>query len=102
MKAFFGEPLYGLVGGLHFPITGSAVQRIAGADRPPWKPLTESDVLDAIQLLKDRGLQQLALSPHDSCDWTLSTFEEAWGSDFQMIKVGQPIRFSGNGDTGGR
>jgi 7,8-dihydropterin-6-yl-methyl-4-(beta-D-ribofuranosyl)aminobenzene 5'-phosphate synthase len=70
-EALFDEPLYGLVGGLHFPVTGSAVQRIAGADRPPWEPLTKGDVHEVIRYLQNKGMKRVALSPHDSCDWTL-------------------------------
>jgi len=96
-EALFDEPLYGLVGGLHFPITGSPVQRIAGADRPPWRPLSRDDVNEAIRYLQTKGLKRMALSPHDSCEWTLNAFREAWGSEFDVVTVGQLIRFSGNG-----
>jgi 7,8-dihydropterin-6-yl-methyl-4-(beta-D-ribofuranosyl)aminobenzene 5'-phosphate synthase len=96
-EALFDEPLYGLVGGLHFPITGSPLQRIAGADRPPWKPLTKDDEHEVIHYLQDKGLRRIALSPHDSCDWTLNAFREAWGSDLAVVTVGQQIRFSGFG-----
>ena len=96
-ESLFDEPLYGLVGGLHFPITSSAVQRIAGADRPPWKPLSKDDVLEAIRYLQSKGLKRMALSPHDSCDWALDAFHEAWGSAFDVVTVGQQIHFSSNG-----
>ena len=96
-EALFDEPLYGLVGGLHFPVTGSAVQRIAGAARPPWEPPTKDDVHEVIHYLRDRGLQRMALSPHDSFDWTLSAFQEAWGSDFDVVTVGQRLEFPRNG-----
>lgn len=95
--ALFDEPLYGLVGGLHLPITGSSMQRIAGVDRPPWKPLSKEDVHEAIHYLQEKGIARLALSPHDSCDWTLNTFEEAWGAAFQVVTVGQRIEFSSSG-----
>jgi 7,8-dihydropterin-6-yl-methyl-4-(beta-D-ribofuranosyl)aminobenzene 5'-phosphate synthase len=96
-EALFDEPLYGLVGGLHFPITSLPVQRIASADRPLWKPPSKTDVREAIRFLQDKGLQRMALSPHDSCEWALNAFQDAWGSDFDVVTVGQPIRFSGNG-----
>jgi 7,8-dihydropterin-6-yl-methyl-4-(beta-D-ribofuranosyl)aminobenzene 5'-phosphate synthase len=99
VEALFDAPLYGLVGGLHFPITGSPVQRIAGGDRPPWKPLSKTDVQEVIHFLQDKELQRIALSPHDSCEWALNAFQDAWGSDFDVVTVGQPIRFSGNGRT---
>lgn len=98
-EALFDEPLYGLVGGLHLPVTASPVQRIAGADRPPWVPLTKDEVQAAIRHLKDHGLERVALSPHDSCDWTLNAFKEAWGSDCDVVTVGQPIEFAGNGHS---
>ena len=97
-EAIFDEPLYGLVGGLHYPITDLRLQRIASADRPLWKPMTKDDVLQGIRYLKEKGLKRIALSPHDSCQWSLSAFEEAWASDFGVVTVGQEIRFSANGD----
>ena len=96
-EALFDEPLYGLVGGLHYPITGLRFQRIMGADRPLWKLMTKDDVLELIRYLKEKGLKRIALSPHDSCDWALNAFEEAWGPDFGVVTVGQEIRLSGNG-----
>ena len=95
-EALFDESLYGLVGGLHYPVTGSAVQRIAGSDRPPWQSLKKEDVRVAIRYLKSKGLKRMALSPHDSCDWALDAFREAWGTDFTVVTVGQPIEFSAN------
>jgi 7,8-dihydropterin-6-yl-methyl-4-(beta-D-ribofuranosyl)aminobenzene 5'-phosphate synthase len=95
-EALFDEPLYGLVGGLHFPVTDSALQRIAGSDRPPWQSLTKDDVYRAIRYLQDKGLKRIVLSPHDSCDWTLGAFKETWGPDFDVVTVGQRIEFPRN------
>jgi 7,8-dihydropterin-6-yl-methyl-4-(beta-D-ribofuranosyl)aminobenzene 5'-phosphate synthase len=96
-EALFDEPLYGMVGGLHYPITDLRFQRIMGSDRPLWKLMTKDDVLEVIQYLKEKGLKRIVLSPHDSCDWALNAFEEAWGSGFGVVTVGQEIRLSGNG-----
>lgn len=95
-EALFDEPLYGLVGGLHFPVTGSALQRIAGGDRPPWQSLSRDDVYRAIRYMQEKGLKRIVLSPHDSCDWTLGAFKETWGSDFDVVTVGQRIEFPRN------
>lgn len=97
-EALFDEPVYGLVGGLHYPITDLRLQRIAGTDRPLWKSMKKDDVLEVIQYLKDKGLKRVALSPHDSCEWSTNAFSEAWGSEFGVVTVGQEIRFSSNGD----
>ncbi len=94
-EALFDEPLYGLVGGLHYPVTGSPAQRILGTDRPLWQPLTTADVEEAIQYLKEKGLAWVALSAHDSCEWTLAAFEDAWGPGFQVATVGQPLKVGG-------
>jgi 7,8-dihydropterin-6-yl-methyl-4-(beta-D-ribofuranosyl)aminobenzene 5'-phosphate synthase len=96
-EMLFDEPLYGMVGGLHYPITDLRFQRIMGADRPPWKLMKKDDVLELIQYLKEKGLKRVVLSPHDSCDWALNAFEETWGSDFGVVTVGKEIRLSGNG-----
>ena len=100
-EAIFDEPLYGLVGGLHYPITGLRFQRIASADRPLWKLMTKDDVLDVIQYLKGKGLKRIALSAHDSCEWSLNAFQEAWGSDFGVVTVGQKIEFSSTSNQEG-
>jgi len=96
-EALFDLPLYGLVGGLHYPITDLRFQRIMGADRPFWKAMTKDDVLETIRYLKEKGLKRIVLSPHDSCEWSLNAFEDAWGSDFGVVTVGEVIRLSGNG-----
>jgi 7,8-dihydropterin-6-yl-methyl-4-(beta-D-ribofuranosyl)aminobenzene 5'-phosphate synthase len=95
-KALFDEPLYGLVGGLHFPVTGAALQRIAGGDRPPWQSLSKDDVYEVLRYLQDKGLKRIVLSPHDSCDWTLGAFKGTWGSDFDVVTVGKRIGFPRN------
>ena len=59
--------------------------------------MTKDQVQEAIQYLKEKGLKRMALSPHDSCDWALGAFREAWGSDFGVVTVGQEIRLSANG-----
>jgi hypothetical protein len=35
----------------------------------------------------------VALSPHDSSDWTLKQFRQALGDKYQDLKVGEPIVF---------
>ena len=94
-EALFDEPLYGLVGGLHFPVSGSLAQRFLGSDRPPWKPLSIADVEEIILYLKEKGLKWVALSPHDSCERTLGAFQDAWGAGFEVVTVGQMLEVNG-------
>jgi len=97
-EMLFDEPLYGLIGGLHLPVTASRetllgipLQRLAGTGRPPWSPLRKSDVEKVLAYLKGKRLQLVGLSAHDSCDWTLAAFREAFGPAYREVKVGQRI-----------
>jgi len=97
-EMLFDEPLYGLIGGLHLPVTASRetllgipLQRLAGTGRPPWSPLRKSDVEEVLAYLKGKGLQLVGLSAHDSCDWTLAAFRETFGPAYREVRVGQRI-----------
>jgi 7,8-dihydropterin-6-yl-methyl-4-(beta-D-ribofuranosyl)aminobenzene 5'-phosphate synthase len=92
------EPLYGIVGGLHYPVTSSRInilgvpgQRLLGTGKLPWRPITRSEVLQSIDYLKAKRLKLVAVSAHDSCDWTLHTFQNAFGEAYQELRVGRPI-----------
>jgi len=41
--------------------------------------------------LKGKGLQLVGLSAHDSCDWTLAAFREAFGPAYREVRVGERI-----------
>ncbi len=100
-EAVLPAPIYGLVGGLHYPVAASRemigpiqAQKLFGTGRPPWQPITERDVLEAIELLQGRKIGLISVSPHDSCDWTLNTFREAFGPAYRDLRVGEPIEVS--------
>jgi 7,8-dihydropterin-6-yl-methyl-4-(beta-D-ribofuranosyl)aminobenzene 5'-phosphate synthase len=90
-----GAPLYGIVGGLHFPVTGSRVgkgrQNIIGNGKLPWQRITRGEARDAAAALAKLDLKLVALSAHDSCDWTLGVFREALGERYIEVKVGREI-----------
>lgn len=94
-QAVTGQRLYGIVGGLHFPVTGSRVgkgrQNIIGNGKLPWQRITRGEAKKAAAFLADLDLKLVALSAHDSCDWTLEAFREALGSRYMPVKVGQEI-----------
>ncbi len=97
-EALFEEPIYGLVGGLHYPVTdsrlkvmGIGVQKYLGTCRFPWRPITMAVVQENIALLKQRNLGIVAISAHDSCDASIARFQEAFQGAFREIKVGQRI-----------
>ncbi|MEW5959085.1 MAG: hypothetical protein AB1801_15240 [Chloroflexota bacterium] len=45
----------------------------------------------AIAYLQRRQPQLVALSPHDSCDWSLAAFRQTFGEAYQELLVGQEI-----------
>lgn len=99
VKMISSEPIYAVIGGLHFPVNGGRmmlgpidIQRLAGSDAPPWRGLGEKDVLSAVEPLKKEKLSMVALSPHDSSDWSLARFRESFGKAYQDLKVGKEIR----------
>ncbi len=98
VEALFDEPLYGVVGGLHYPVTGARtvklgipMQRIVGTGKWPWNPISKQEVQSNIAYLQRRNPRLVALSPHDSCDWSLQAFREVFGMAYQDIQVGKEI-----------
>lgn len=95
VKQLFNEPIYGIVGGLHYPVTASRmkhnIQRIFGTGKFPWQRITKTEVGDSVTKLTAMNLKVIGVSAHDSCDWTLNLFREAFGTRYQEIKVGNEI-----------
>ena len=97
-QSLFDEPIYGLVGGLHYPVTESRAvfagiqgQQYFGTGKAPWNPITIEDVKENINIMKKFNLTFIALSAHDSCDYSISTFRKAFPESFQVVKVGKRI-----------
>lgn len=98
-QLIFDEPIYGIIGGLHFPVYGGRVmagpfnmQNIVGVDKKPFRGITESDVDSSIEFIKRINPQIVSLSPHDSSDWTIKKFKEAFGDKYIELLVGKEIR----------
>lgn len=94
-EAVCGAKLYGLVGGLHFPVTGSRVgkgrQNIIGNGKLPWQRISRREAREAAENLASRDLGLVALSAHDSCDWTLRLFADTLGDRYRAVLVGEEI-----------
>jgi 7,8-dihydropterin-6-yl-methyl-4-(beta-D-ribofuranosyl)aminobenzene 5'-phosphate synthase len=90
-EMLFDEPIYGIVGGLHYPVSGSRRQRAVATGQWPWVPITREDVQASIADLRRRRPRLVSLSPHDSCDWTLDAFRAAFGEAYQELLVGREI-----------
>jgi 7,8-dihydropterin-6-yl-methyl-4-(beta-D-ribofuranosyl)aminobenzene 5'-phosphate synthase len=91
----FREPLYGMLGGFHLPLTvGRNIPpylRYYITGRLPWKPLTGEDIVDLATLIKENGVRIVGISAHDSCDSTLTVFRKAFGKSYKDIAVGKKI-----------
>ena len=98
-EMLFDEPIYGIVGGLHYPVTvppevrfGLQMQRILGTGKWPWDPINKEDVEAGIACLQSRHPQLVALSPHDSCAWSIEAFRRAFDGGYRDVRVGEEIQ----------
>ena len=94
----FALPVYGVIGGLHFRVTDDRarvgpfrMQQLLGSPNPPWRPVDKLAVNSTVAYLKARGVQYLAPSAHDTCDWSLHAFEGAFGKAYHPVKVGERL-----------
>ncbi len=97
-ETLFEEPIYGIIGGLHYPVTdsririmGIKIQKYVGICRLPWRPITMNVVQANIDFLKKRNPGVVGLSAHDSCDSSITAFRNAFPSTYKEIKVGERI-----------
>lgn len=97
-EQLFATPVYGIIGGLHFPVTDDRAhlgpfkfQQLLGSPNPPWRPIGKDAVSRTLEYLKAKGIHYLAPSAHDTCDWSLHAFEEAFGDAYHALRVGEPL-----------
>jgi len=97
-SALFDAPIHAIIGGLHFPVGGGRImlgpiniQQIVGSDNPPWRGIRQNDIQHAIAAIKKVSPKIVALSPHDSSDWSLDQFRRAFGDTYVDIRVGNEI-----------
>lgn len=94
----FDEPVFGIIGGLHLPsgngrmkIGPIDLQSVVGADRPPWNGINKYDTEEAITAIQKANPSFIALSAHDSSDWTINRFKETFGERYHDLKVGREL-----------
>ena len=97
-EKLFNQPIYGIVGGLHFPVTGGRgnkifeiFQKYGGIDKLPWKRNKIGDVRITAEYMKDIGLQVVGLSAHDSCDESINIFKNVFKDYYNEVMVGKTI-----------
>ena len=94
----FSEPLYAVVGGLHFPVPEGRlmvgpidVQRRLASGEGLFNPLGMAEVQRQIALLKARNLGVIAVSAHDSSDQVIEMVRNEFGGAHRYIRVGEEI-----------
>ncbi len=88
-----------VVGGLHFPITGSRIQRlgiqfqqIVGTGKCWWAGVTDEDLTVLIAALNEAGVQRLLLSAHDTCDHAIDRLRREARAEVEVLQVGASYR----------
>lgn len=99
-KALFNEPIYGVIGGLHYPVPNAPIKvlgmlplRYFATEKPPWKPLTMEEVQGNIDLLLQEDVQAVGLSGHDSSEEVIERFRGVFGVRYREVTVGKEIVF---------
>ena len=97
----FSEPLYGVVGGLHFPVPEGRlafgpidVQRRLASGDGLFSPLGMEEVQEHIAMLEKRDLGIIAVSAHDSSDEVIEMVRERFGEAHRYVRVGEEIVIS--------
>jgi metal-dependent hydrolase (beta-lactamase superfamily II) len=94
----FDEPLYGIVGGLHYPVPdgrmevlGLNVQRLAASGDGIFALITMEAVEEQMSALRARNLGLIGVGGHDSSDEVIAMFAESFGDAYRFIRVGERI-----------
>lgn len=91
----FKEPIYGLIGGFHFPMAEERnitwIYKYFVVNKMPWERLTEEDITQDIKLLKSKGVKTISISGHDSCDKSINLFKNEFGANYTNLVVGEKI-----------
>lgn len=98
-EAVFNAPIYGVVGGLHYPVPKGRImigglldpQRRLASGKGPLAPLTDKDVDAEFAMLTQRKLGLVSIGGHDSSDEVIARARTVFGSAYRELKVGLPI-----------
>jgi metal-dependent hydrolase (beta-lactamase superfamily II) len=96
--AAYTEPLYGIIGGVHFPVPEGRiplgpleVQRDLASGDGFFDPLTLEQVESELHMLKQRDLGIIAVSGHDSSDQVIARVKAIFGEAHRYLRVGEAL-----------
>ena len=94
----FDEPIYGLVGDLHYPVPmgrlsllGLNLQRIFASGDGPLEQIDQQTIDDDIDRLKQLNPGVIGLGGHDTSDEVIERFNQEFDEVYQHVRVGQWI-----------
>lgn len=96
-EALFDEPIYGIIGGFHLPMTIqeniTPIYKYFVTGKLPWQSLTLEDIQENIKILKDKNIKVISISRHDTSLESINLFKKAFPTEFIDLLVGKPIEF---------
>jgi len=98
-EAVFDAPIYGIVGGLHYPVPHGRLtvagfidaQRRLGSGDGPLDPIDARDIDRELRLLEDRNVGLVSIGGHDSSDEVIADARARFGAAYHDLRVGEPI-----------
>ena len=96
-EKLFDEPIYGIIGGLHYPVPDGRIRKFGLDVQPivstesPFRGISEDDVTADIERVKAIQPEMVCLSPHDSSDEMLDRFRTTFGETYKDLLVGELI-----------
>lgn len=97
-QALFKEPIYGIVGDLHYPlptgrleILGINLQRRLASGSGLFSPLSREELESDFTLLRGLNLGIVALGGHDTSDEVIAEIKRRFGSNSRRVRVGEWI-----------
>jgi len=92
-KRLSDMPLYGILGGLHYPVEGDSETYygyfITG--KLPWESFNLTDVNKKIEFIKKQNVKLIGVSTHDSSGKTIEAFKTSFPLEYKDLRTGEWI-----------
>ena len=101
--ATYTVPLYGIVGGIHFPVPEGRIklgpvdaQRYLASGDGLFRPLSLEQAEQQLEMLKQRDLGLIAVSSHDSSDEVIARVRDTFGEAHRYLRAGEELLIGAN------